>query len=153
MEKKLNIIDNEFIHHCTECGQVRKIKFTKKLPRVKLKCKCGHLSVVSLNYRGQFRKQTNINALIIIDDWIGAALITNISLYGYQFSLIDSPPRQLKVCDVMIIEFQLDDRKKSIIKDKIELKSTLNNNKYGAAVIEPEDFSTQQKNKGFWLMP
>jgi len=153
MEKTLTVINSEFTHQCSGCGRVRQVKFTKKLARVKLKCGCGYLSIVPLNYRGQFRKQTNIDALLTIDNWTGRINIIDMSLYGYRFSLIDDPPKALCVCDIMHIEFQLDDKKKSIIKDDVEIKATLNNNKYGVAVINPEDFGVQQKNKGFWLMP
>jgi len=153
MEKTLTVIDGEFTHQCAGCSKVRKVKFTKKLSRIKLKCRCGYLSIVPLNYRGQFRKQTNINAILTVGDWEGRVIIIDMSLYGYRFTLIDDPPKQLCVCDIMNISYQLDDKKQTKISDNVELKTSLNNNKYGCAVIRPEDFGTQQKNKGFWLMP
>ena len=67
MEKTLTVKNGEFTHMCSGCRKVRKVKFTKKLARVKLKCNCGYLSIVPLNYRGQFRLPTNIAATITID--------------------------------------------------------------------------------------
>lgn len=152
MEETLTVIDGKFTHVCSGCKRKREVKFTKKMGRVRLKCNCGYMNIIPLNYRRHERKKTNVNASLHIGDWVGAINIIDMSIYGYRFTLIDDPPKPLCVCDTVKISYQLDDTKKSNISDIVEIKTILNNNKHGVEIVDPEDYGTQQKNKGFWLM-
>jgi hypothetical protein len=103
---------------CPACGQARQVsvaKFRNDRHTLAVRCRCSHVYRVLLDFRGHYRKPTNLTGTYTLTDSDapdgGVIRIHDISGSGVGFSVLGqhriAPGHELK------IKFQLTDRKRT----------------------------------------
>lgn len=135
-EKRVFVNDKgEGTFICPACnrGVIRDLSDYTEIPsalRLKCKCSCGHVYRVLVERRNHFRKPVNLMGRFIFEGNRKAPLrgllrIQNISQSGIQFSINTEP--EFKVGDKLMIEFTLDDREQSQIREEGIVRRIKNN--------------------------
>jgi hypothetical protein len=128
--------DGTFICPACNNGAIKhlgKFSNSKKAIRLKCKCKCGHVYRVLVERRRFFRKPVNLVGTYYYSKgennrMKGPIKIMDISQSGLQFSLNSRP--EFKVGDRIIVEFRMDDRERSKIREMGTVKD-IRSNKVG----------------------
>lgn len=150
--KKIFVINNSATLICPKCGKsvvvnVEKYKTINK--PIKVKCKCGHVYLISLEIRKFYRKDIELPGIYINnsrDKQKGNMMIKNLSLGGLKFAV--NHMSNIAVDDRIIVKFTLDDRKKSEIKKQGVVRNVYKNF-FGIEFLD-DDYN---KELGFYLMP
>ncbi len=150
--KKIFVVNNNATLICPKCGKsvvsnVEKYKTINK--PIKVKCKCGHVYLVSLEIRKFYRKDVNLSGIYINnskDKQEGNMMVRNLSLGGLKFAL--NHMSNVAVDDRIIAKFVLDDRKKSEIKKQGVVRNIYKN--FVGIEFLDDDYN---KELGFYLMP
>jgi hypothetical protein len=125
-------------------------KFRHKQHKLRVKCKCGHVFNIQLEFRRHHRKSTELEGAYGVTETSmgsGKIKVINLSLSGASFEM---PGRHaLQVGQKGILVFTLDDRKKTALKKKVVVRS-IKGNIIGCEFIEDRAF---QKELGFYLLP
>ena len=110
---------------CRRCGtgvtkDLSKIVQVQKAIRIKCKCKCGHVFRVLVERRRNYRKSVDLLGMCTYLNKYGnpqrsLIKILDISTTGLQFSMNSLPG--FKVGDKITVEFKLDDREHTQIKE------------------------------------
>ncbi len=106
-----------------------------------------------MNKRKHFRKQVNVYGIINVNNNTAPVILTDISLIGIRFNII-SKKHILNINDTVKLIYTLPIKKVSEITDTIKIvyKDELNGMTiYGAEVILKNEYSSQQKDKGFFI--
>ena len=122
---------------CPECKKsmtmdVSKYKNLEKASKVKCKCTCGHSYLVVVERREAKRKRINITAIYVnIISSVGTQFceevgrgvikITDISDTGMMIEF--NSEHNFTTKDRLIIEFNLNDKKRTLIKKEVEIKN------------------------------
>jgi hypothetical protein len=119
--------NNGVIKHLGQFSQ------SPKAIRLKCKCKCGHVYRVLVERRRFFREPVNLVGTYHFSEGgtipkKGMIKILDISQSGLQFSLNSMP--EFKVGDRIIVEFRMDDRERSQIREMGTVKD-IRSNKIG----------------------
>jgi len=129
---RIEILDDEgtFTFQCPSCGVTKRAN-SPDVKKFNIKCKCGTKTPVILNARGQYRKQTDINALAIkknskdinADEEVKAILttdsnrfyvvITDMSIFGLR-CYFNSNLFRINSGDKIIIEYTLYSKSKGV---------------------------------------
>ena len=101
---------------CPNCGLARNRSVTdfKDTPkRLKVKCKCGEVFQIFLEFRGYYRKVVRLSGDYFVQekDEKGEVLIKNISITGINFGTLK--PHNISKDDIVELEFILDNRNKT----------------------------------------
>jgi len=115
---------------CPACGTVKIIaadKFRQGNHTIKVQCRCQQTFSVLFDFRRHYRKQVNLPGTYVILSAGGGGIIniTNISRGGLGFTI--SGLHGIKENQKLQIEFQLNDKKKSVLKKQVIVKSVLQN--------------------------
>ncbi|MBV5319146.1 MAG: PilZ domain-containing protein [Desulfobulbaceae bacterium] len=144
--------DNTATLVCPACGAVKLIAADKfKLARhtLKVKCRCQETFNVLFDFRRHYRKQVSLPGTyeIISQGGVGGGIIhlNNLSRGGIGFTV--SGLHQVKKDQVLLIEFQLNDKKKTVLKKKV-LVITVEQNLIGCQF---ENNVEMEKDLGFFL--
>ncbi|WP_028584675.1 PilZ domain-containing protein [Desulfogranum mediterraneum] len=136
---------------CPACGATKTIQLNQLKNRrraIKIRCRCQAVFEVQFDYRHTFRKLVNLpGTYLILQGGQGGGVIhiQNISRGGIGFTV--SGMHQLRAGLLVGIEFQLNDKKQTIIKKKAEVLS-VQQNKIGCQFSEQGDIG---KDLGFFL--
>lgn len=156
-EKKIYITgNNQGYFVCASCGfskdfDASKFKNTKK--DIKVKCKCGIVNNISLEFRTCYRKDTNISAKCYVKTEqsktkVFDVIIKDLSQTGLCFKIINNEyALLLHKDDNITIVFTLHSKKHTIITKNCDVKFN-ENGKVGVQFCD-DDF---QKYIGFYLM-
>ena len=128
-------------------------KFVKldKMSKINVKCPCGHTFTSFLERRKHYRKETNLAGSFIrfvagkpADK--GNMIVRNLSSTGMKLEVHEN--FDFSKGDVLEIEFQLDDVKRTLIKRKVVIRNIKN------SYLGTEFFQTEIEDKalGFYLM-
>ena len=138
--------DGTFICPACNNGVIKHLgKFSKSQTAVWLKCrcKCGHVYRALVERRRFFRKPVNLVGTYYYNEGEnnprkGPIKILDISQSGLQFSLNSMP--EFKVGDRIVIEFRMDDRERSQIREMGTVKD-MRSNKVGLQFdsVDPND--------------
>lgn len=138
---------------CPECGMTKDISvhaLPKRKPRLKVRCRCGHVFPVLLESRHSFRKETSLAGMYGIelgDEVSGRAIICNLSLEGVCFE-VDG-----RHCIVSgqkgVLDFTLDDRNKTRIRRGFHVQG-VRGNTIRCSFTEDRAY---EKDLGFYLRP
>ncbi len=149
--------ENSATIRCPSCGATKSFsveRFKGKSHSIKLRCGCERLFKVDLDFRRAYRKKTSLSgyyAVLIVDgDEKGRQLrmlVDNLSSTG--MGMTTSGVHGLKVDDVLMVEFVLDDPKQTIINKKVVVRRVLDS-RIGCEFQGP---SPTDKELGFYLMP
>lgn len=148
-------VQNEgFTFICTDCGKMERIEVIEHLPLLPVDCKiCGKTTVVSLCFRKHFRKQAKIYGELNSKNSIQPIIIEDMSLMGYKIKYIGINAYIPNEGHRLIITYGLPNKKQTPIRETIEIVSNHGDNVFGVKVVDLPEFSVQQRDKGFWLMP
>ena len=137
---------------CPECRiakNVSALPFKGKKHLLKVRCPCGKAFAVQLDFRHHYRKNADLPAKYSFvdtpEDGDFNVQITNLSLSGICFTT--NSPNLLTIGLNLIIEFNLDDKRKTLIKKKITVRN-IREQVIGCEFTGNEAF---EKNLGFYL--
>lgn len=122
--------DNIATIYCRHCNKTKEMDVSKFKGHVdvKLKCSCGNVSKIQLEFRGQFRKKTELKGYFKVVDKEGnpvdAGLMTVVELSrkGVRIEYKDFP-RALQEGDMINIRFNLDDKNQSLVDRNVIVKN------------------------------
>jgi hypothetical protein len=110
---------------CPICGftkdiDVKKFKKTQKNP--KIKCKCGEIFQVTLEFRKHYRKNVRLPGEYVIKEsgQKEDIIIRDLSLGGIRFESLK--PHQIMIDDVLEVKFKLDNEMRSEIRKLVTVK-------------------------------
>lgn len=137
---------------CPACGLVRQIavaKFRNDRHTLAIRCRCGHVYSVLLDFRRHFRKPTSLAGTYVSRDPAGPGggviRILNISRSGVGFTV--SGRHRILPGQELQIEFQLTDRNRTVIKKQAVVR-TVQENTVGCEFVCGGDLD---KALGFFL--
>jgi PilZ domain. len=137
---------------CPSCNSIQHFSATKyrhARHTLTVRCRCATPFSVLLNFRRHFRKPTNLNGTyeIIGRNGTGGGLIqvNNLSRGGAGFSV--SGRHHIAPGQNILIEFHLNDKKKTMVKKEAVVRS-VQQNSIGCEFKENTDLD---KNLGFFL--
>lgn len=124
--------DNTATLTCPACGFIKQFSAEPYLLRqhtIAVRCHCQESFSVLLNFRRHYRKQTNLSGIyeIASDGGSGGGIIqiANISRSGVGFTV--SGLHRIKKGQQIRIEFQLNDKNKTVLKKQAVVKSVRQN--------------------------
>lgn len=145
--------DNQTRIVCPFCATAKTLsveKFRHRQHKLKVKCKCGHVFNIQLEFRRHHRKSTELEgAYGVTESTLGGGKIKilNLSLSGASFEMIGGHTMQVGQKGILV--FTLDDRKKTALKKQVIIRS-VQGNAIGCEFVEDRAF---QKELGFYLLP
>lgn len=117
---------------CPACGAIKHIaaeKFRFGRHTINVRCRCQQLFTVLLDFRRHYRKQTSLPGTyeIISEGGIGDGIIhiNNISRSGVGFTV--SGLHHIEKDQELLVEFQLNDKRKTTLKKRVQVKSVRQN--------------------------
>jgi len=144
---------------CPECENARVVdlvehKQLEKADRVKVRCgRCGHTFRVVLEKRAQYRKPVNLSGSYTrlvggkpVEK--GRMKVVDLSRIGLKIKLNEIP--NFMAGDILLIEFHLDDAKRSLIKKKVEIKKIFGQ-ELGLAFTSVHPSNPSDKALGFYM--
>ncbi|WP_459945098.1 PilZ domain-containing protein [Desulfocastanea catecholica] len=145
--------DDEAMIVCPACDTAKKIsaaQFRHRQHLVKVKCKCGHLFKVHLEFRRHFRKTTELEGTYDVHPPAiggGRMKVVNLSLSGACVEVWGV--HDLKIGQKGSLVFTLDNRKKTVLFKKAIIRS-INGNRIGCEFVQDQAYD---KDLGFYLLP
>lgn len=137
---------------CPACSAVRNIaakQFRDKQHLITVRCRCQHVYSILLDFRRHYRKKTDLPGTyeILSERGVSGGIIhiINISRSGLGFTV--SGLHRIEKDQLLLIEFQLNDKKQNIIKKRATVKS-VRQNSIGCQFVED---AAMEKTLGFFL--
>lgn len=137
---------------CPACGAIKHIaaeKFRYACHTINVRCRCQQLFSILLDFRRHYRKQTSLPGTyeIISEGGIGGGIIhiNNISRGGVGFTV--SGLHRIEKDQELLVEFQLNDKKKTTLKKRVLVKSVRQN----AIGCQFKDNPEMERALGFFL--
>lgn len=129
MPEKVFIGSNDLAtFRCPKCDKaktanVSRYKNIQTAVRVKAKCPCGHTFTVVLERRKHVRKNLNLPGTYVVErtGHRGAMNVRDLSRSGVKIKLNFRP--DFEIGDRLVLEFNLDDNQRSIIRKEIIVRS------------------------------
>jgi Zn ribbon nucleic-acid-binding protein len=113
---------------CPECQKAKTIDVSQykdidKAVRVKCRCACGHSYTVLLERRKFYRKEADLPGIYNLPakKRKGNMLVKNLSRNGLKLEL--TRPESFKIGDKLVVEFRLNDSKKTLITQEVVVRS------------------------------
>jgi|GEM_PF-6356038 len=155
MKKQFVNNQDSFTAICGYCGTSKRVPITERVLCMDVCCiTCGQITPVQLCYRKHFRKQTDIEGVLIYNTHHWPIKITNMSIRGYQLVFPKPHMPNIGNGDICVLKYQLPNKNKTQISEEVEIKTCDHKNGLcGVLVIDLQPYSKIQKAKGFWLMP
>lgn len=153
MQKSFVKSNDEATIVCPECNSTKIIavrQFRQRLHMLKVKCRCGHVFKVQLEFRRHYRKPTDLLGTYEAQPPAisgGKAKVINLSLSGACFELRGT--HDLKCGQRGTLVFTLDNRKSTELTKTVYIR-VINGNRIGCEFIEDRAF---EKELGFYLRP
>lgn len=138
---------------CPACDSAKSIsasRFRHRLHLLKVKCKCGNVFKVHLEFRRHFRKNTELEGMYGLNSPAiggGKVKVINLSLSGACFEV--RGVHDLKIGQRGSLVFTLDNRKETVLFKRVVIK-TVASNRIGCEFVEDRAF---EKELGFYLLP
>jgi hypothetical protein len=150
---KIHVRDNNTATlMCPSCGAVKHIaaeKFRHGRHTFNVRCRCQLVFSVLLDFRSHYRKPTSLPGTyeIISEGGVGGGIIhiNNISRGGIGFTV--SGLHRIEKDQVLHVEFQLNDKKKTALKKQVVVKSVLQN----AIGCQFKETTVMERALGFFL--
>ncbi len=137
---------------CPACGAVKHLSAEKLLHArhtVSVRCRCQHVLSVLFDFRRHFRKQTSLPGTYSITNPAGGGggivHISNISRGGLGFTV--SGVHRIEPGQELMLEFQLNDRKKTQLKKQAIVRSVQQN----TVGCQFKDKTDMERDLGFFL--
>ena len=148
--------ENMALIHCPHCDSIKQVpvsKFKGTKHTLKVKCACGEVFQVDLNFRKNLRKKTDLagtchkaseHKSLSVE-----CLIVNLSFRGIGIKLLQ--PVNIVKGSQLVVSFVLDDTKKTLVERKLLVRH-LEDNYIGGEFVDFEG-DNFDKHIGFYLMP
>jgi len=127
---------------CPVCNMAKTVPvaaFRHKQHNIRARCKCGEIFSVHLDFRGHYRKQTNLSGTYEIkhqrEKGRGAIHVIDISASGIRFTVSGVNP--LQPGHLVSLAFELDDRKQTKI-NKLSVVRSVQGNTVGCEFVGNE---------------
>ncbi len=145
--------DNEATVVCPDCDLAKTVsvkQFRNQQHKIKVKCTCGNVFEIMLEFRQHRRKDTSLSGTYKsdasnIDD--GVVEIVNLSMGGACFETRGN--HDVKIGQTGSINFTLDNRKQSVLLKYVVIRSA-QGNRIGCEFIEDQAYEAAL---GFYLQP
>ncbi len=118
---------------CPACGVVKHFaadRYRHGQHIISVRCRCQQVFSLLLDFRRHYRKQTSLPGVyeILSKGGVGGGIIhiNNISRSGLGFTV--SGLHRIEKDQELQVEFQLNDKKKTVLKRRVLVKSVLQNN-------------------------
>jgi hypothetical protein len=108
---------------------------------------------MNINRRKSYRKSVDITGTLVVGKKLYTISITDMSLYGIHFNILKNTVG-ISVNDEVIITYTLPNKKLTEVKELIKIRRVYTKGTgqwVGAEIILLNLYSSQQKNKGFFL--
>lgn len=121
--------DGSAVFVCPACGQEKAFDaraFLDQSPRFDVRCRCGAVTPVLLEFRKYFRKKVRLVGQCVVErtGQEYSIEVRDVSLEGVGFALADrSVVPDLMPGDVVTVRFRLDNRAKSLVERRGEVRS------------------------------
>jgi hypothetical protein len=149
---------------CPQCNSAKIIavrQFRQRLHMLKVKCRCGQVFKVQLEFRRHYRKATELQGIYSrktteLQGYYesmppavnsGKVKVINLSVNGACFEFRGS--HDVKIGQKGILAFTLDNRKTTQLTKEVHIRS-INGNRIGCEFVEDRAFD---KELGFYLRP
>ncbi len=138
---------------CPDCDEIRRVsaeKFGAKQQNIKVKCACGNVFLIDVEFRRAYRKQVNLSGSYSFGrgEWLSMKVV-DISKGGMGFETIT--PQTIKPGNTLRVKFTLDDSKRSEIESNVNVRIV--RNKFVGCEFTGNMQQEQEKALGFYLMP
>lgn len=137
--------DDTTIIICPACNRAKRISvatFKRKKHILKVRCSCKTVFKVQLDYRNHYRKSVSLSGiyetLYQYDQSKGAMDIIDLSPGGLRYNVIGV--NRLQTGFVLALDFQLDDKQRSLIKKQAMVRS-VNSNVIGCEFFDQENIN------------
>lgn len=153
------------VFRCPHCGFTRHFNasgYRDKDSRVKIKCQCGEVVPVLIEFREFFRKRVELFGHgMVLSTITGRSMlhrtkekfaikVEDLSMNGLRFGLVSDFGKdldELAVDDVLSVQFRLDNRSRDLIERKAVIRNVYGSS-YGVSFIRAE----YDKELGFYLL-
>jgi predicted RNA-binding Zn-ribbon protein involved in translation (DUF1610 family) len=138
---------------CPNCGLTRQARVDQYRGRkhtIKINCSCGNSFPVHLEFRRVYRKQTDLKGtyrILSSGGGGGQVAIRDLSRNGIGFTV--SGIHSIKIGQRALIDFTLDNRKRSRLQKEVIIRS-IDSNLIGCEFNNQQAF---EKDLGFYLQP
>lgn len=136
--------------HCKRASTISVEKFGNAKKILKIKCSCKESFSISLEFRRQFRKQTDLPGVFTNfskKNTKGQMTVSDVSMGGIGFTLLGI--NEISPEDELLVRFNLDDANQSLIERRVVVRIVR-----GKFVgCEFADMNEYNKALGFYLMP
>lgn len=145
--------DDQAMIVCPICDTAKAIsvaQFRNRQHLIKVKCKCGHVFKVHLEFRRHFRKTTELEGTYDLNPPAiggGKLKVINLSLSGACFEV--RGVHDMKIGQQGSLVFTLDNRNESVLFKKVIIK-TVKAKQIGCEFVEDRAY---EKELGFYLLP
>lgn len=147
--------ENMALIHCPHCNSIKQVpvsKFKGEKHTLKVKCACGDVFQVDLNFRKNIRKKMDLSGTFHkASEHKSLAVecrIKNLSFRGIGIELFQEG--NISKGDKVVVSFTLDDTKNTLVKRKMQVHHVVGNY-IGGEFIEVEG-DNLDKQIGFYLM-
>jgi hypothetical protein len=137
---------------CPVCGAVSNVaaeRYRHGRHSITVRCRCRHVYSILLDFRRHYRKKTNLPGTyeILSEGGVGGGIIhiINISRSGLGFTV--SGLHRIEKDQLLLIEFQLNDKKQTVLKKRATVRSVQEN----SIGCEFKDDAAMEKALGFFL--
>ena len=158
MDKLFLTQDNKATIACPACERSRIIDASpymalSRIVRIRVKCPCGHAYTTQLERRRFFRKSVQLHGEYCQAPGgrhvgKGALAILDLSRTGVKMRLGDD--KALRIGDRIVVEFQLDDRKRSKVRQETVVRR-IDGADLGAEFTSTDPADPNTKAIGFYL--
>jgi hypothetical protein len=148
--------NNKAIIICPKCKKFKHEsveKYRNEKHFLKIRCSCGHFFEIKLNFRKGIRKKSNLEGtyrkISNQKSSINECRIVNLSYQGLCIKTFSE--NSLDVGDMIVINFQLDNKQMTPVERKIEVVNLFQEDHVGGVFVdhETDDFN---KDIAFYMM-
>ena len=150
--------DNKAVITCPECEKLKQVsvgRFKGSKHSIKVQCSCGNGFLLNLNFRKGTRKQVNLEGtyrkVSQHPSLSEKCTVVDLSFRGIRIKILDIQDLKVNVDDELMVQFVLDDKRKTEVKRKIKICSLIQEDLIGAKFIDYE-LDNYDKSIGFYLM-
>jgi len=151
IEKVFVNAEGEVTVVCANCNtpKVFNVLHLRDRPHyLKVKCHCGNVFIVELDFRQTYRKGTKLSGnFTMLPPSLerGVCVVIDLSLTGLRFQTIGA--QKLQIGQRGYIDFDLDNKKKTHIRKEVIIRK-IEGNEYGCQFVENQGF---EKELGFYM--
>jgi len=157
-EKVFVTESNMAVFECPQCKKgksvdVSRYRNIRQVVRIKVKCPCGHTYRVVLERRKNFRKDVNFPGSYthVLPDYRedkGGITVKDLSRSGIKIKL--NVEKDFKIGDILLVEFQLNDKQRSLIKKNAVIKK-ISDSDLGLEFKSIDSYDPSDKAIGFYM--